>query len=85
MRDSPQMSNPNTDSHGIQIDILDGLRLLYAAATEEARPILKAATGEIIRLRGQAEVLQTAVNAMTLEIEQLHNEAGGAPGKSNDD
>lgn len=37
----------------ISIDVLDGLRLLYSAASEEARPILKAAENEIKYLRAE--------------------------------
>ena len=43
-----------------QIDIIDALRLLQATASEEARPILRAAIQEIRHLRERlAELTQT--------------------------
>jgi len=42
------------NSHQLTVDILDGLRLLWSGASDEAKPLLKAAMLEIKRLRATA-------------------------------
>ena len=60
------MADPNT--RPASIDIVNALRLLWGQASDEARPILRAAEDEIKRLRRiYAAALVTATTATTDE------------------